>query len=198
MMLGVAVGVAVLSSVIAISQGTSERVKEIVQDHNLDMIMVRAGGDVQVFAPTADRGLSTLFPEDARAIEKEISNVDLVSVTQNKRGVKLVHEDRSAVTRAFGVDPSFAEIRHRPLIAGEFISNTDMSSRGRVRSGSLPSSLSMRRGRSPGPRPRSLMPMSCESVQANPLPPVLPPKPSGSGEAPQPTASFLPPEKLSS
>ena len=132
MMLGVAVGVAVLSAVIAISQGTSARVMELVQHHNLDMIMVRAGGDVQVFAPTADRGLSTLFPEDARAIEKEISNVDLVSVTQNKRGVNLVYEDRSAVTRAFGVDPSFAEIRHRPLIAGEFISNADMASMARI------------------------------------------------------------------
>jgi len=61
MMLGVAVGVAVLSAVIAIGQGTSARVMELVQTHNLDMIMVRAGGDVQVFAPTADRGLSTLF-----------------------------------------------------------------------------------------------------------------------------------------
>jgi putative ABC transport system permease protein len=88
MMLGVAVGVAVLSAVIAIGQGTTARVMELVQTHNLDMIMVRAGGDAQVFAPTADRGLSSLFPEDARAIEKEIPNVELVSGTQNKRGIK--------------------------------------------------------------------------------------------------------------
>jgi ABC-type antimicrobial peptide transport system permease subunit len=132
MMLGVTMGVAVLSAVIAISQGTTARVMELVQHHNLDMIMVRAGGDVQVFAPRADRGLSTLFPEDARAIEQEIPNIDLVSVTQNKRGVNLVYEDRSAVTRLFGVDPSFSEIRHRPLIVGEFISSADMSSMARI------------------------------------------------------------------
>ena len=132
MMLGVTVGVAVLSAVIAIGQGTSARVMELVQHHNLDMIMVRAGGDVQVFAPRADRGLSTLFPEDARAIEREIPNIDLVSVTQNKRNVNLVYEDRSAVTRLFGVDPSFSEVRHRPLIVGEFISNADMSSMARI------------------------------------------------------------------
>jgi ABC-type antimicrobial peptide transport system permease subunit len=132
MMLGVAVGVAVLSAVIAIGQGTTARVMELVETHNLDMIMVRAGGDVQVFAPRADRGLSTLFPEDARAIEREIPNIDLVSVTQNKRNVNLVYEDRSAVTRLFGVDPSFSEVRHRPLIVGEFISNADMSSMARI------------------------------------------------------------------
>src|SRR6266446_6515401 len=107
MMLGVAVGVAVLSAVISISQGTSARIMELVQVHNLDMIMVRAGGDVQVFAPTADRGLSTLFPEDARAIEKEIPNIELISATQNKRGINLVYENRAAVTRMFGVEPSW-------------------------------------------------------------------------------------------
>ena len=36
----------------------------------LDMIMVRAGGEVQVFAPTADRGLTVLVEPDARAIER--------------------------------------------------------------------------------------------------------------------------------
>ena len=96
------------------------------------MIMVRAGGDVQVFAPTADRGLSSLFPEDARAIEKEIPNVALVSGTQIKRGINLVYEDRSAVTRIFGVEPNWADIRHRSLIAGEFISSADIASMARV------------------------------------------------------------------
>src|SRR6266566_9941170 len=132
MMLGVAVGVAVLSAVIAIGQGTTARVMELVQTHNLDMIMVRAGGDVQVFAPTADRGLSTLFPEDARAIEKEIPNIEFISGTQNKRGINLVYEDRSAVTRLFGVEPNWADVRHRSLIAGEFISSADMASMARV------------------------------------------------------------------
>ncbi len=83
MMLCVGVGVAVLSAVIAIGQGTRERVMDLVQVHNLDMIMVRAGGEVQVFAPGADRGLASLSESDARAIESEIPNVELLSGTQN-------------------------------------------------------------------------------------------------------------------
>ena len=132
MMLGVAVGVAMLSAVISIGQGTSERVMELVQNHNLDMIMVRAGGEVQVFAPQADRGLSALFPADARAIEAEIPNVELVSVVQAQRGINVVFEDRSSVTRVFGVDPPFSEIRYRPMAEGEFISETDIASMARV------------------------------------------------------------------
>jgi putative ABC transport system permease protein len=132
MMLGVAAGVAVLSAVIAIGQGTRERIMDLVQVHNLDMIMVRAGGDVQIFAPTADRGLASLSEADARAIEAEIPNIELVSGTQNKRDVNVVFEDRALKTRGFGVEPSWADIRYRPLSEGEFISAADMASMARV------------------------------------------------------------------
>jgi putative ABC transport system permease protein len=132
MMLGVAAGVAVLTAVIAIGQGTRERVMELVQVHNLDMIMVRAGGEVQIFAPQQDRGLASLTEPDARAIEAEISDIGKVSVVQAQRGINLVHEDRSATTRVFGVDSGFSEIRYRPVSQGEFITNDDVASMARV------------------------------------------------------------------
>jgi putative ABC transport system permease protein len=105
---------------------------ELVQVHNLDMIMVRAGGDVQIFAPTADRGLASLSEADARAIEAEIANIELVSGTQNKRDVNVVFEDRALKTRGFGVEPGWADIRYRPLSEGQFISAEDMASISRV------------------------------------------------------------------
>lgn len=132
MMLGVAAGVAVLTAVIAIGQGTRERVMELVQVHNLDMIMVRAGGEVQIFAPQADRGLASLTEPDARAIEAEISDIGKVSVVQAQRGINLVYADRSAVTRVFGVDPGFSEIRYRPVSQGEFITADEVASMARV------------------------------------------------------------------
>lgn len=103
MMLAVAVGVAVLSAVIVIGQGTEERIMGLVSKHGLDMIMVRAGGEVQIFAPQADRGLAVLVESDARAIESEVPNVAMVSAVQNQRGITVVYEDRSVTTRAFGV-----------------------------------------------------------------------------------------------
>ncbi len=132
MMTGVAVGVAALSAVIIMGQGTRDRIMEQVRAHNLDMVMVRTGGDEQVFAPTADRGLASLFESDARAIESEIPNIELVSVVQNKRDINLVFEDRATTTRAFGVDPSWTVIRHRDLADGEPLTDQDMASMGRV------------------------------------------------------------------
>jgi len=132
MMLGLAVGVGVLSAVIVIGQGTRERILGLVERHGLDMVMVRAGGDVQVFAPQADRGLASLLEGDARAIEAEVPYVELVSGVQNLRGINVVYEDRSAVTRAFGVEPSWLAIRRRDVADGEFLSESDMAAMARV------------------------------------------------------------------
>ena len=129
---GLAVGVGVLSAVIVIGQGTRERILGLVEEHGLDMIMVRAGGEVQVFAPQSDSGLASLLEADARAIEAEVPYIDLVSAVQNQRGINIVYEDRSVVTRAFGVEPDWMAIRHRNVGEGEFLSDADMASLARV------------------------------------------------------------------
>ena len=133
MMLGPAVGVAVLSAVIVIGQGTEARIMGLVQKHGLDMIMVRAGGEVQVFAPKADRGLAVLVEADARAIEAEIPGVTMVSAVQNQRGITVVYG------RSLG-DDSRASASSRTgwrfaawgIAEGEFISETDMAGMARV------------------------------------------------------------------
>jgi putative ABC transport system permease protein len=132
MMLGVAVGVAVLSAVIVLGQGTRDQVMGLVSKHGLDMLMVRAGGEVQVFAPKSDRGLAVLFEQDARAIANEIPNVQMVSAVQNQRGITVVHEDRSVTTRGFGVEPDWMEIRRWGVVDGAFITDEDMASSARV------------------------------------------------------------------
>jgi putative ABC transport system permease protein len=132
LMLGPAVSAAVLAVVVSTAQGAAARISDLVARHGLDMIMVRAGGEVQVFAPTADRGLKVLVEPDARAIESELGDIEMVSAVQNQRGITVVHGDRSVVTRAFGVEPNWAEIRRRPIGDGEFLSESDMAGMARV------------------------------------------------------------------
>lgn len=132
MMLGLSLAVALLSAVIVIGQGARERISGLVSKHGLDMIMVRAGGEVQVFAPKSDRGLAVLVPEDARAIETEVPNVQMASVVQNQRGINVVAGDRSVTTRAFGVESDWMEIRRWGIADGAFVSEDDMGSQARV------------------------------------------------------------------
>jgi putative ABC transport system permease protein len=131
MVLALSVGAATLSTVVVLAQGTRERVLAAVAKHQLDMVMVRAGGEVQVFAPTADRGLDALREEDARAIE-QVPGVTMVSSVQNQRGFDVVAGDRSVTTRAFGVEPLWMEIRRWAMEDGAFISDEDMAGMSRV------------------------------------------------------------------
>lgn len=132
LMAGMTVGVAVLAAVIILGQGTRGRILELVGRHGLDMIMVRAGGDAQVFAPTADRGLASLTEGDVRAIEREVPGVRLLSGTQNLRGISVVAGDRQVTTRAFGVEPDWMAVRRWGMAEGEFLDATDMAATARV------------------------------------------------------------------
>lgn len=129
---GITAGVAVLSAVIVAGQGTRASIMERVARHGMDMLMVRAGGDVQVFAPTADRGIAALSAEDARAIESSIRNVRLVSETQNQRGIDVVYRDLATTTRVFGVGPDWPQIRRWTVVEGGFLDDDDMASLARV------------------------------------------------------------------
>lgn len=132
LMSGMMVGVAVLAAVIILGQGTRGRILELVGRHGLDMIMVRAGGDAQVFAPTADRGLASLMEGDVRAIAREVPGVRLVSGTQNLRGISVVAGDRQVTTRAFGVEPDWMAVRRWGVAEGDFIDAADMAATARV------------------------------------------------------------------
>ena len=132
MAIGVAAGVAVLSAVMVTASGARETIAGLVAKHGLDMIMVRAGGEVQVFAPTADRGLASLFAEDAAAIEASVPGAVMVSPVQNKRGINLVFQDRALTTRGFGVDADWLTIRRWGVGEGEFISEDDVATMRRV------------------------------------------------------------------
>lgn len=132
MMLAIVIGVAALSTVICIGQGTRAQVLGLVAKHGLDLIMVRAGGERQVMAPTADRGIAALSEEDVQAIEAEVHNINGVSAVQNVRGWQVTHLDQAVTVRIFGVSPSWSDIRHRPVVRGEFIDQADMVSMAKV------------------------------------------------------------------
>lgn len=130
--LALVVGVAALSAVVAIAQGTRAQVMEAVRRHGMDMIMVRSGGAVQVFAPRTDQGIAGLRVEDARAIEAEVPGVVMVSAVQNQRGLDVVFGDRAVTTRVFGVEPQWLEIRRWRAAEGDFFADADLVSLNRV------------------------------------------------------------------
>lgn len=138
MMLGVVIGVASLTAVVCVGQGTRDRIMGLVAKHGLDMLMVRPGNPhvrTHVMAVnTTDTGRppSSLTEEDARAIETGISNVRRVAVVQNQRGLDLRYGDTAVKIRTFGVSPNWELIRRRGVLLGEGITEEDMAHAAKV------------------------------------------------------------------
>lgn len=132
MMLGLVIGVASLTAVICIGQGTRAKVMAMVAKQGWDLIMIRAGSAKQVLAPTTDRAIASLVEADAQAIEAELGNISYVSAVQNQRGWEVIAGDQSVKTRIFGVGPDWHHIRHRPAEQGEFLNQADVVNMSKV------------------------------------------------------------------
>jgi len=132
MMLGLIIGIAALTAVICIGQGTSARIMDMVAKQGWDLIMIRAGAARQVFAPTMDRTIASLTEADAQAIENSLGNTRYISPVQNQRGWEVIHGDTSVKTRIFGVGPTWHHIRRRPVEQGEFITEADVVNMAKV------------------------------------------------------------------
>jgi len=132
MMLGLVIGIASLTAVICIGQGTRAEVMDMVAKQGWDLIMIRAGAAKQIFAPTTDRTIASLLEADAQAIEANVGNIRYVSPTQNQRGWEVIYGDKSVTTRIFGVGPTWHYIRRRPVERGEFITQADLVNMAKV------------------------------------------------------------------
>jgi len=132
MMLGLVIGIASLTAVICIGQGTRAQVMDMVAKQGWDLIMIRAGAAKQVFAPTTDRTVAALMEADAQAIEAGLGNIRYISSVQNQRGWEVVYGDQSVNTRIFGVGPTWHFIRRRPVERGEFLAQADLVNMNRV------------------------------------------------------------------
>ena len=133
MMISIVIGIASLTAVICIGQGTRDEIMGRVGKHGMDMIMVRPGGTAQVFAPDKDRAIVSLTPEDAEAIEASVSNIRRIAKVQNERNWDVSYQDRSVKQRIFGVSPEWAHIRRSDgLAAGRAIEDEDVQRASRV------------------------------------------------------------------
>ncbi|MBC8874320.1 MAG: ABC transporter permease [Planctomycetes bacterium] len=111
MMISIVIGIASLTAVICIGQGTKAEIMGRVGKHGNDMIMVRPGGTMQVFAPDKDRALVSLKPEDTATIEERLSNIRRIASVQNERNWDVSYKDKTVKQRIFGVEPEWANIR---------------------------------------------------------------------------------------
>jgi len=137
MMLGVVIGIAALTVILAIGAGTKrkleERTAQMFAEAPITVIARKPGAG---FARGQEMGVdaapTTLTHEDAEAMRAQIANVQAIAPTQMRSGVPVKYRDASTTTMVFGIVPEWQELRNYDLSEGEFIDAEDVSAATRV------------------------------------------------------------------
>lgn len=132
MMLGIIIGVATLTIIVAAGVGARKKVIEKVKTHGIDTIMISPGSGQQRGSPGPDRSVVSLATEDADAILEQVPHVKQVAPVKNKGGMEVKYGSSGITTMVFGVTPNWVEVRGWQMESGEFISEEDVSTLARV------------------------------------------------------------------
>jgi len=119
-LLGVIIGVASVVTLLAVGNGSKQKVLDQITAMGTQLLSVRPG------APGIRGGgdIATLIPEDAEAL-LVLPNVELVMAERNGR-YTLRHGNIDYLTIVQGVSPALPVIREWPLAAGNFFTEQDM------------------------------------------------------------------------
>ena len=120
--LGVMVGVSAVIWVVAIGQAGMERTETELQKLGNNLIWIEAGSRNINGVRNGTYGTTTLTPEDAEAIRREMTLI--VSVSENTDGTLLaVYRNRNWFTHFRGVSPEYMDIKLWQVAEGSFFTH---------------------------------------------------------------------------
>lgn len=133
MMLGIIIGIAALTVIVSIGEGSKQQVMARMKKMGADAsLMVRPGAGVQRGMPGGQVGITTLTLDDANAIAEEINNVKNLAPVMVKGGVAVKYGNQNSTPTVFGVTPIWKVVRTFDVERGEFISDEDLAASARV------------------------------------------------------------------
>ncbi len=118
--LGITIGVAALIWAVAIGQAGTARAQRVLDDLGDAFVWIEAGSRNVNGVRIGSHSTTTLTPEDADAIRREVSLVK--SISENVDGsVQVAHAERNWGTRYRGIAPDYADIKRWRVTSGAFL-----------------------------------------------------------------------------
>jgi len=121
--LGVVIGVASLVAVTAVSAGAQKEVADSIRRLGANVVLV--DGEFITIGTGQSASERTITPEDVAAIAK-LPTVDAVAPQQDIESLSVSAGRHHAVTRLFGVTPSYADIYNQAAGRGRLLSAADI------------------------------------------------------------------------
>jgi putative ABC transport system permease protein len=130
-MLGIIIGVAAVIAMLAIGQGAEYSVKEQIAALGTNVLMVYPGSQQQGGVRTSAGSAVTLTEDDALAIAKECPAVQYLSPGAMAGG-QVIAGNLNWSTGIQGVGSDYLSIREWPIEYGDFFTDQDVKSAGKV------------------------------------------------------------------
>jgi len=126
---GTLVGVAALTVVMAMGEGTRRKIMKRIQNFGPDAIMIPAGGGKR---PGPDMSTTTLTLQDADAIRRDVPGLRIVSPMAWSFQMSVKRDDRHYQAIVWGVEPGWHDAWRWYTVTGEGISAADLATKAPV------------------------------------------------------------------
>lgn len=130
MMLGTIVGIAALTVIISMGQGTEKRVMQRVNNFGARAIMLTAGGGRGTSPP--QEGITTLRLDDLQAVRSLVPGIELITPGIMKRGTSIKAGASQTQANVHAIEPEWYDAWDWHVESGEPISAEDVSTMGRT------------------------------------------------------------------
>jgi putative ABC transport system permease protein len=128
MSLGPAIGVAALTVVIGIVEGSGRKMGQRVRSFGTAAINLVAGDNM----PPPDMDVTTLTLADARAVKREIKGIRMIAPALQRRGMNLEHGANYTTAAVFGVTETWQPSWNWKVARGRNIQKKDLTRKSRV------------------------------------------------------------------
>jgi putative ABC transport system permease protein len=131
MMLGIIIGITTLTIIVSAILGAKSDVMGKVAKFGVDQISINAGAGKIIGVPQ-DTPVTTLKLEDAEAILSEVKNIKSMAPSLNTRALPIKSSNGNTEANIQASTPQWAEVWDTRAVAGEFITDEDLSTMARV------------------------------------------------------------------
>jgi putative ABC transport system permease protein len=118
-MLGIIIAVAAVVATVSLGQGARAKVAQQMASLGANLLMVVPGSMNKGGAATGAGATQTLTVDDARAIERELSQTVAAVAPVNRAGAQIVYGDQNWFTSVQGTTASYLQVRGWALAEGE-------------------------------------------------------------------------------
>ncbi|MDK2741647.1 MAG: ABC transporter permease [Nitrospira sp.] len=130
-MLGIIIGIGAVVAMVSLGQGATASVQAEISSLGTNVLIIVPGATTVGGVRGGLGSISTLTVDDAEDIEKKV--VGVTTVMYGTRSVlQVIRENKNWSTIVFGTTPVFPDIRNWPIAQGQFFTQSDLDSAGKV------------------------------------------------------------------